>query len=73
MSFGWAGFFEAWGRWVAGHRYWALFLSLVLTAGSVGLVGARLSQGNPVDFTLQSLFLEDGPDASELARIEEHF
>ena len=65
--------FERYGRWVASNRVIATAMLLTITLTAAGAIGARLAQGNPVDFTPQAMFMGEGEEWERLKEIEAEF
>lgn len=64
---------EAYGRAIVRHRGKALLLCLLLSLVSAVLIGLRVQDGIPVDFTPQALFMDEGEELERLTRIEAVF
>ena len=65
---------DAWGRWLSRRRAPASLLVLVITALLVGATAWRIDRdGLPVDFTPQSLFIDQGSEVDDLRRVQATF
>ena len=65
---------EAWGRALHAHRGLCSAAVLLVSAALIGLAGYRVQRfGVPVDFTPQSLFIDEGEAVNDLRRVQSTF
>jgi hypothetical protein len=65
---------DAWGRGLFAHRGLCSAAVLLVSALLIGLAGYRVQRfGVPVDFTPQSLFIDEGEAVDDLRRVQSTF
>lgn len=66
--------FDAYGRGIVRHRLWAALAVLLITGLAIGGAAHRVAtDGAPVDFTPQALFMDEGGELARLHEIEDRF